>query len=711
MQTRSDDPGQNRLFESAATSNISQAAAFFSRESGKLALYNHAFTQLTGYTRKDLAGKQFSDFIHPRDLSLVQKRLKNLIRRKLSEDIFEIRVLTKDNQTIYVEITALSQIENKRLQGVEVFIRDITQRKIYEKALLRQNKELKLLNSIAEIVSQTLSLDELLKKSLDLILKNLEFDAGSICVFDHISEKISKFVEVGSFNPQLQEFTNKKFKKIQEEALNLPQSVLTFSRNRSKTKSNLILHEIFAEIDYQAGAIIILHSKDKVWGVLMLWKKGTSQFDRKDIKLLVSIGSQIGMAIENTWLYEQTDLKLQERIKELAAINSILNAIRQTVNVEERLSLALKSLLEVMKLEQGAIFIVSKNGLEVILKSHQGLTDAITKNFSRLPLNQTALRVLEDESKRVFDSRTIPFWHRSLRTGLIDESIKRLLVISFRTKNKLLGFCCLVATLERQLTCEESSLLESLSLQIGVAIENARLYDEAQVRQRELQQKNQELENFIYLISHDLKTPVISIQGLIDIFLAESERRLTRSEKKYFDAIQASANRMESLIKNLLEFARLGQAILNFEYFKTNELMDELEKEFQFKAEQKNVKLKLNKSIPEIYGDRLRLKLAISNLIDNGINYAKSDTKSYVKFWCEKQEYQWLFCVEDNGIGIAKRFHQRIFQPFERLTREPPGSGLGLAMVQRIIQMHEGKIWVESDEGAGSKFYFTLPIP
>ncbi|MBN2088349.1 GAF domain-containing protein, partial [candidate division KSB1 bacterium] len=518
MQSKSDNKGENRLYESVIPGNISQAAAFFSREGGKLALYNHAFTQLFGYTKKDLVGKQFSDFIYPRDLSLVQKRLRNMIRHRLSEDIFEIRILKKDNQIIYTEVTAVPQIENKRFQGVEVFIRDISQRKMYEKALLRQNKELKLLNSIAEIVSLTLSLDELLKKSLELILKNLEFDAGSICVFDHISEKISKYIEIGAFNQQLQEFTFKKFKKIQEEALNLPQSVLTFSRSRSKTKANSMLNEIFAEIDYQSGAIIILHSKDKVWGVLMLWKKGTSQFDRKDIKLLVSIGSQIGMAIENTWLYEQTDLKLQERIKELAAINSILNAIRQTVNLEERLSLALKSLLEVMKLEQGAVFIVSKNGLEVILKSHQGLTDAIAKTFRRLPLHQTALQVLEDESKRLFDSNIIPLWKRSLRVGLIDPLIKRLLLISFRTKNKLLGFCCLVAPAERQLTIEESNLLESLSLQIGVAIENARLYDEAQVRQRELQEKNQELENFIYLISHDLKTPVISIQGLIDIF-------------------------------------------------------------------------------------------------------------------------------------------------------------------------------------------------
>lgn len=711
MQTTSNNTGENGLYESAVTSNISQAAAFFSRESGKLAFYNHAFTQLMGYSKKDLVGKKFNDFVHPRDLSLVQKHLKDIIRHKLSEDSFEIRILNKDNQIIYVEITAVPQIENKKLQGVEVFIRDITQRKAYEKALLRQNKELKLLNSIAEIVSQNLSLDELLKKSLDLILKNLEFDAGSICVFDHISEKISKYIEIGNFNLQLKEFTFKKFKKIQEEALNLPHSVLTFSQNRSKIKTHSLLAEIFTEIDYRSGAIIILHSKDKVWGVLMLWKRSVSQFDRKDIKLLVSIGSQIGMAIENTWLYEQTDLKLQERIKELAAINSILNAIRQTVNLEERLSLALKSLLEVMKLDQGAIFIVSKNGLEVILKSHQGLTETIVKNFSRLPLNQTALQVIEDESKRLFDSATIPLWKRSLRIGLIDPTIKRLLLISFRTKHKLLGFCCLVAPIERQLTIEESNLLESLSLQIGVAIENARLYDEGQIRQRELQEKNQELENFIYLISHDLKTPVISIQGLIDIFLAESERRLNRSEKKYFDAIQASANRMESLIKDLIEFAHLGQAILNFEYFNMNELLDELEKEFQFKAEQGNVKLKFNKNFPEIYGDRLRLKLAISNLIDNGINYANSNTKSYVKFWQEKQDYQWLFCVEDNGIGIAKRFHQRIFQPFERLTREPAGSGLGLAMVHRIIQLHEGKIWVESEEGLGSKFYFTLPIP
>jgi signal transduction histidine kinase len=414
------------------------------------------------------------------------------------------------------------------------------------------------------------------------------------------------------------------------------------------------------------------------------------------------------MAVENCWLYEQTDLKLQARVSELAALNAITNSVFQTLGLKQRLEIALNHLLEVLKLNQGGIFLVDARLQTLKLATNQGLPPIFVQKFGRIQLTQLLVTPAQNV-QIVFDLAKISSWHGFLHESALETTLQRILVVLLRTKDKVVGVCCLIMPVERSITSEESRLLESIGLQLGVAIGNAILYEEAQARQRDLEQKQNDLENFIYLISHDLKTPVMSIQGLLDIYLKEMSTAPDFTPNKYLRAIQDCANRMEGLIQDLLNYARLGQASLQYEMCDLNTLLAEIKRDFQYQIESNRVLLEFSQDFPIVSADKLRLKLVFANLIDNGIKYSRPEVNAWIHITWQDQGERWLFCVQDNGMGIEAKYYERIFKPFERLKRNPPGSGMGLALVRRIVQMHDGQIWIESTPGSGSQLYFTLP--
>jgi len=257
---------------------------------------------------------------------------------------------------------------------------------------------------------------------------------------------------------------------------------------------------------------------------------------------------------------------------------------------------------------------------------------------------------------------------------------------------------------------EEIRLLESIGLQLGVAIENAQLFEETREKSLALHEKNEELENFVFSISHDLKTPVISIQGLIDIFLEEYHDKLDLEGNKYFSSILDCANRMQNLIQNLLQFSRLGRTPLNFSRVNFNQIVKDVFKELSVKADKYDVKLRQQKKLPTVRCDKERMREVVSNLVSNAINYhdpEKEDRLAVISY--EEYEDLWRFSVKDNGIGIHPKYHKKIFDIFERLAPTPGGTGLGLTIARRIIKLHNGRIWVESNEKIGSTFFFEFP--
>ena len=226
--------------------------------------------------------------------------------------------------------------------------------------------------------------------------------------------------------------------------------------------------------------------------------------------------------------------------------------------------------------------------------------------------------------------------------------------------------------------------------------------------EEEIRKKNEELENFVYSVSHDLKAPVISIQGFSSILLTDYLDRLDDMGKRYLSRIQANTQKMQIIINDLLEFSKIGMMPNFMEDLSSRQIIADVLTVLG--PQLKGLKVNVERELPIIHGDRNRLYQVFENLIQNSIKYMGDKESPMIKIGCEEKGEFHEFYVMDNGIGIAPQYHQKIFQIFQRLSDvDVEGTGIGLAAVKKIVETHGGSIRVESEKGKGATFYFTLP--
>jgi two-component system, chemotaxis family, sensor kinase Cph1 len=221
---------------------------------------------------------------------------------------------------------------------------------------------------------------------------------------------------------------------------------------------------------------------------------------------------------------------------------------------------------------------------------------------------------------------------------------------------------------------------------------------------------NKELEAFSYSVSHDLRAPLRGIRGFANILKEDFEGQLDEDGVKAVDIILRSAKEMDSLIEDLLLYAKLGEEQVPQTPVDINTLVSSILSSYSFKDDYPTTKVKVDKDLPEVYGNKRLLNQLFSNLISNALKYSVKKEKPIVEIGFQLgDEGQCIYFVKDNGIGFDLRFQERIFKVFTRLAgNEYPGTGIGLAIARKVVDKHGGDLWVESIPGDGSAFFFTL---
>jgi signal transduction histidine kinase len=229
-------------------------------------------------------------------------------------------------------------------------------------------------------------------------------------------------------------------------------------------------------------------------------------------------------------------------------------------------------------------------------------------------------------------------------------------------------------------------------------------------RTTELRVANEELSNFCYSISHDLRAPMRNIAASSSLLSQETEGKLDDTNRELVEGIGRSAGRLSELVDDMLNHARLGNAALKPRWVNLTGMADEignmLRKE-EWPA--KTIEFRVQPNMV-VTADPLLLKLALHNLVENACKYSQEGSNLVVEIKEMRSRHGAIFAVKDNGIGFDMQFAERIFEPFQRLHRDSdyPGTGIGLANVKRIIERHEGRIWAEAKSGQGSTFFFTI---
>lgn len=325
---------------------------------------------------------------------------------------------------------------------------------------------------------------------------------------------------------------------------------------------------------------------------------------------------------------------------------------------------------------------------------------------------------------------------RTYHTAQIQLSVERMqasqpcseIAVPIKNRERVLGVLNIKNKGPSCFSSEDLTLVESLADVVALGLDNAFLYESLQnelterghaelrliAANAELARSNIDLERFAYAVSHDLQEPLRQVMQFSQLLYRLYQNKLDQDAEEMLEFIVEGANRMHTMVKGLLDYSRLGRSNQNFALVDCN---------LVFARALNNVKLSLEENagtvtcdvLPSVLGNEVLLEMLFQNLLANAIKFRGAEPP-HIHVFATREEGKvmkngWVIGVSDNGIGISPDYFERIFVIFQRLhTREEyPGTGLGLALCKRILELHGGQIWVESQEGQGSTFFFSLP--
>lgn len=252
---------------------------------------------------------------------------------------------------------------------------------------------------------------------------------------------------------------------------------------------------------------------------------------------------------------------------------------------------------------------------------------------------------------------------------------------------------------------------ESLHRAIRNAIERVDMLRTLEAQRKVLELKNQELQAFAYALAHDLRAPLRAISGFAHIVHHDYQSVLDSEGQSYMDTIVKACSQMDHLIDDLLNYTRIEHKAVRYQPVALQSLVNQIIESMAEHINATSASVNIVDALPVVQGDRTLLSQIFINLLENALTYQREGVPPRITIDCQEEAHSYIIGVHDNGIGIAAKDHERIFTIFQRLhsDEEYAGTGIGLAIVKKSVDLMDGQVWVESAEGKGSTFYVRLP--
>jgi len=456
--------------------------------------------------------------------------------------------------------------------------------------------------------------------------------------------------------------------------------------------------------------IVPLISKDHVVGLMALDHVEPRRFEQRQINLAMTIGSQVAVALENARLFEQ----LGEKAQRLALLADISVAAASTLELKAILNMVAASMCRAFKVEQCGVVIFDQEHTLGRLEAESPLRESVPDLTIPLLDNPSIQRILATkEPLAIEDAQHDPLL-ASVWDTMRQRNVQSILIVPLLVKGKVIGTIGLDATQNRRVfTTEEIGLAQTIANQVSVALENARLHQQAMADISTLKEVDRLKSNLVANVSHELQAPLASIKAYTELLIAEAEKTHSGECRDWLAVIDRETDRLTSMINDYLNLSRLesGRFKLVEEPLSLTNLVAEVVTVLGVQAEQRRITIQLEAppQLPELWADRELVRIAARNLISNAIKFSHEGGHILIRVWLEEAEFK--FSVQDEGAGIPDSALPHLFDKFFRVpdTSDVPGTGLGLALAKEAVTAHGGHIEVQSTPGKGSRFAVTIP--
>jgi signal transduction histidine kinase len=459
-------------------------------------------------------------------------------------------------------------------------------------------------------------------------------------------------------------------------------------------------------------------------GAIWIRRTEVRPFTDSQIKLLETFASQAVIAIENVRLFQELEARTRElaqSVGELKALGEVGQAVSSTLDLQTVLNTIVRHAVQLAGTDCGIIYEYDESTQEFHLRASYRMEEELVNAYQSTPLRlgqgATGRAAETKMPTQIADLREEQeFATRGLRPILSRLGYQSLLAVPLLLDQKIMGALTIYRRKTGSFTPEIVNLLRTFATQSVLAIQNARLFREIEDKSRQIEAANRHKSEFLANMSHELRTPLNAIIGFSEVLGERLFGELNEKQAEYTDDILTSGRHLLSLINEILDLSKVeaGRMELELATFDLPLAIDNARTFVRERATKHGITLDVDvdERLGEFMGDERKIKQILLNLLSNAVKFTPEGGRIGIE--ARQADGAVEISVSDTGIGIAPEDQPKIFEEFRQVgsdyAHKTEGTGLGLTLAKKFVELHGGKIWVESEVGKGSTFTFTLPI-
>lgn len=601
--------------------------------------------------------------------------------------------------------------------GLSIFFQDVTERKKAEQQIRQANARLEIIHHLDRAILESISVETIAQSSLKWLHQISKAIRISIALFDEEENRATVYSR-GLLQEELGHAQEVSLQSSFPDISGMKKGKIIKISNLNTEKKIVEIMQRFKKEGILSFVNIPILSQGKLLGSLNFGYKNPDGFTNDNLEIGKEVANSLAIAIEQARLHRTLKMHaqvLEQNVRELTYINKLSNKLKKSTSLTKMSHEVVEEVRSATHADVTLFYLLRDNKLQLVEYKDSSakfeLEGEQSHRVGECLCGQAAGTGVAIFSEEINDDV------RCTLNNCKNIGIKSFASLPLLAENKIIGVIGLGYFDKQAFT--NKRLIETFVNEASAHLYNVLLLESLKKHELELEEKvaertaqlehsNNELREFAQVVSHDLKAPLRAISQLSYWLSQDYSDTIDAEGQQQLKLLIGRVKRLDNLIDGILKYSRAGKMR---EKEKTIDLQKLIEQTVTLLNPPATIKITIEDQLPTLVGDPTRMGQLFQNLIDNAIKYMDKP-QGVIKIGCKKRAEYWEFYVSDNGPGIEEKYFDRIFQIFQRLVARDSmeGTGVGLSLVKRIVQIYGGDIWIKSKLGEGTTFYFTLAV-